>query len=85
VKHIGFDASTILIDGLKTGDIQGLVVQDPFQMGYLGVMTLFKHLTGEKVNPKTDTAVQLVTKENLDTQEIKDLINPPLDQYLKGK
>jgi len=35
-------------DRLKNGDIQGLVVQNPMLMGYLGVMTIYKHLQGEK-------------------------------------
>jgi len=39
VRFVGFDANEQLVAGLKQGDIQGLVVQDPVKMGYLGVMT----------------------------------------------
>ncbi len=39
VKLVGFDASKPLLDGLRQGQIQGLVVQNPFRMGELGVRT----------------------------------------------
>jgi ribose transport system substrate-binding protein len=82
LKHVGFDASPVLIEGLKAGDINGLVVQDPFQMGYLGVTTLVKHLRGQAIAKKTDTPVQLVTPENCNDPAIQQLLNPPLKEFL---
>jgi ribose transport system substrate-binding protein len=52
-------------------------------MGYLGVATAVKHLKGEKVEKRIDTGVVLVTRENMEQQETKDLLYPPLDKYLK--
>ena len=52
-------------------------------MGYLGVMTLHKHLQGEKVDKRIDTGAKLVTAENMEQPEIKELLYPPLDKYLK--
>jgi ribose transport system substrate-binding protein len=83
VKMVGFDAGTQSITDLKNGDVQGLVVQNPVLMGYLGVVTAVKHLRGEKVERRIDTGVTLVTSENMEKPEIKDLLNPPLDKYLK--
>ena len=83
VKHVGFDCSKPLVDALKAGTVQGLVVQDPFQMGYLGVKHCADAIAGRPVAKQVDTPVQLVTPENLETPAIKDLLNPPLDQYLK--
>ncbi|MCA1595745.1 MAG: substrate-binding domain-containing protein, partial [Chloroflexi bacterium] len=40
VKFVGFDASPDLVTALGQKQIQGLVVQNPFNMGYLGVKTL---------------------------------------------
>ena len=40
-------------------------------------------LRGEKVAPVIDTGVGFVTKENMNTPEMAELLNPPLDQYLK--
>lgn len=83
IKHVGFDCSAPLVEALKAGAIQGLVVQDPFQMGYLGVRHLADVLAGKPVPPQVDTPVQLVTPENLGEPSVQDLLNPPLDQYLK--
>jgi ribose transport system substrate-binding protein len=83
VKMIGFDAGSLSVQDLKSGDVQALVVQNPMLMGYLGVATAMKHLRGEKVEKRIDTGVVLVTRENMEQQEIKDLLNPPLDKYLK--
>ena len=83
VKMIGFDAVTQSVADLKNGDVQGLVVQNPLLMGYLGVMTAVKHLRGEKVEKRIDTGVVLVTPENMEQPEIHELLHPPLDKYLK--
>ncbi len=82
VKLVGFDAGTQSVQDLKRGDAQGLIVQNPVRMGYLGVMTLMKHLRGETVEKRVDTGVTLVTSENIEQAEVKELINPPLDKYL---
>ena len=47
VVFVGFDSSPKLVQGLRDGDIQGLVLQNPVQMGYLGVKTIVAHLRGE--------------------------------------
>ena len=83
VTYIGFDADEPLVVGLKEGHIQGLVIQDPFKMGYLGVVTMVKHLKGEKVGKRVDTGVGFVTKENLNDPKIQEMVNPDLDKWLK--
>ena len=83
VKFVGFDASPNLVEALKGGQIDGLIVQNPVKMGYLGVKTIVAHLRGEKIETKIDTGVQLVTKKNMETPEISNLLNPPLDKWLK--
>jgi ribose transport system substrate-binding protein len=83
VKMVGFDAGSKSIEDLKNGDLQGLVVQDPLGIGYESVLTLVKHVRGEKVEPRIGTRVALITKENMDQTEMKELLHPPLDRYLK--
>jgi ribose transport system substrate-binding protein len=83
VRFVGFDANEQLVQALRMGDIQGLVVQDPVKMGYLGVMTAVAVLRHEKVAASIDTGVGLVTEENMDEPEMSALIHPPLAQYLK--
>lgn len=83
VKLVGFDAGARSVEGLKKGEVDGLVVQNPMQMGYLGVKTVVNHLQKRKVETKVDTGVQLVTRENMEQPAIKELLFPPLDKYLK--
>jgi ribose transport system substrate-binding protein len=83
VMFVGFDASQTFIDAINANQLQGIVVQNPFNMGYLGVKTMVESLQGKPVQSKIDTGVMLVTKDNLSTPEIQSLLHPPLDQYLK--
>ena len=82
VKIIGFDTSVQSLRDLKTGDVQGLVVQNPVKMGYLGVMTLVEHLGGKTVEKRIDTGVALITSENMAHPDMQELLNPPLEKYL---
>lgn len=83
VKFVAFDSGETLNAGLKAGDVQGMVVQNPMRMGYLGVKTMVAVLQGKKVDPVIDTGVGFVTKENFNAPEMAEIVNPPLDQYLK--
>ena len=83
VFFVGFDSSKPFIDAMRSNQLNGLVVQNPFNMGYLGVRTMVDHLLGKQVEKMMDTGVTLVTPDNLDSAEIQTLLNPPLDQYLK--
>lgn len=83
ISFVGFDTSQTFIDAMRAGQLHGIVVQNPFNMGYLGVRTMVEHLLGKTVERKIDTGVMLVTKDNLDSPEVQTLLHPPLDQYLK--
>jgi ribose transport system substrate-binding protein len=83
VKMIGFDAGSQSVADMKNGDVQGLVVQNPVKMGYLGVITMIKHLQGEQVPKRIDTGVVLVTPEHMEQPDISELLHPPFDEYLK--
>lgn len=83
VSFVGFDSSQTFIDAITANQLHGIVVQNPFNMGYLGVKTMVDSLLGKPVNRKIDTGVMLVTKENMQSPEVQALLHPPLDQYLK--
>jgi ribose transport system substrate-binding protein len=85
VKMVGFDAGSQSVADLKNGDVQGLVVQNPVFMGYKGVMTMVEHLQGKKVEKRIDTGVVLVSAENMEQAEVKELLYPPLERYLNSK
>jgi ribose transport system substrate-binding protein len=80
VKFVGFDSSEGLLAGLRDGTIDALVVQDPVRMGYLSVVNMVRHLHGERVEPRIDTGVHLVTREALDRPEVKQLVQPDLSR-----
>jgi ribose transport system substrate-binding protein len=83
VTFIGFDASDSFVEAMRAKQLNGIVVQDPFKMGYLGVKTMVDHLQGKPVEKRVDTGVTIITPENLDSAEAKTLLHPPIDQYLK--
>ncbi|HWD38463.1 MAG TPA: substrate-binding domain-containing protein [Fimbriimonas sp.] len=81
VKLVGFDASEALLNGLKSGEIDGLIIQNPRKMGYNGVKTLEAYIKGDKGQAKTvDTGATLLTKDKLSDPEIQKLIAPPTVQ-----
>lgn len=83
VKLVGFDVSDKMIAALREGTLDGFVVQDPMQIGYLGVKTLVQHLNGQAVEPKIQTSATLITPENIDQPEIQKLVAPDLEQWLE--
>jgi len=83
VTFVGFDASQVFIDAINANQLHGIVVQNPFNMGYLGVRSIIDHLQGKPVEKRIDTGVTMVTRDNLGAPEIQTLLHPPLDQYLK--
>jgi ribose transport system substrate-binding protein len=83
VKLVVFDASSATLGGLQGGDVQGIVVQNPFLIGYTGVEALVAHLRGQPVEQNIDTGCRLVTPENIGSPEIADLLHPPVDKYVE--
>jgi ribose transport system substrate-binding protein len=82
VKVVGFDAGTQSVEALRAGHVHGLIVQNPVRMGYLGVMSVVRHLQGQSVDKRIDTGVTLVTAGNMTRPEIVELLNPPLKELL---
>ena len=82
VKMVGFDSSAPLIEDLRKGLIDSLVVQHPFKMGYESVIAAVAALDGKPVRKIQNLAPKLVTKENIDTPEVQAQINPDLKKYL---
>lgn len=82
VKLVGFDSSPTLLDELKAGVIDSLVVQDPFKMGYEAVATAVKKLDGQTIPKKSDLAARLVDLENLNQPDVQAQLHPDLKKYL---
>ncbi len=82
IRFIGFDASPTFVEAIENGQMHGLVVQHPMNMGYLGVMRMVDHLQGRQVERRIDTGVWMITPENLDEPSAVELLRPPVDEYL---
>ncbi len=74
IKFVGFDASPPLVEALKAGEIDALVVQNPRKMGYLATKTLVAAIRGEKVEASIDTGVVLATRANMNDPAIAPLL-----------
>ncbi|MES1257210.1 MAG: substrate-binding domain-containing protein [Acidobacteriota bacterium] len=84
VKLVGFDSSPQLLEALRSGVIDSLIAQDPFQMGYKSMKAAVETLKGGTPQRIQNIEPTLVTHENMDTPEIQAKINPDLDKYLKN-
>jgi ribose transport system substrate-binding protein len=78
IRYVGFDSSAKLVEALRLGHIDSLVLQNPMRMGYLGVKTMVDHLRSQTVEKRIDTGATLATKENVDQPEMKELLEPKL-------
>jgi len=76
IRFVGFDSSDVFVKAMRDGKLHGIVVQNPFRMGELGVKTLVDHLLGRKIEKRVDTGVTLITPGNMDTPEAKGLLHP---------
>ena len=68
---VGFDSNVETVDLLQSGVVDVLIVQNPYAMGYLGVESAYKLLTGQadEAESTVDTATVLVTRENMFTPD----------------
>ncbi|HUX12323.1 MAG TPA: ABC transporter substrate-binding protein [Spirochaetia bacterium] len=72
---VGFDGSSVLANFVKDGTLQAICVQSSFNMGYLGVKTAYDVAIAKKTVPeKVDTGFVMATKDNIDSQKVKDVL-----------
>lgn len=72
---VAFDSNVVCVDMLETGEVDALIVQNPYAMGYLGVESAYQLINGSKPEEEViDTATKLVTKENMYTEECQRML-----------
>ena len=60
----------LTVDGLQEGSVDALIVQNPYAMGYLGVESAYKLLSGQGgVEQTVDTSTKIVDRSNLYTMD----------------
>lgn len=82
VKFVAFDSSDSMLDDLRGGTIHAIVVQDPFKLGFEAVHSIQVKLTGGTPQKKVDLPARVITKEDLEKPEIKELLHPDVKKYL---
>lgn len=84
IRFVGFDATQTLLDAMKASQLDGIAVQNPMRMGYLGVKTMVASLRQQPFEKRIDTGVTMVTPESMEKPETQEIIHPPIDKYLKS-
>lgn len=65
---IGYDDQEETLNYIREGVINGIIVQDPYNMGYMGVKLLKDYLDGKPLEQEVyDTGTITVTAENVDS------------------
>lgn len=76
VKLVAFDSSESMVEDLKGGTIQAMVVQDPFRMGHDAVQTLVDKLAGKTVPQRIDLSARVIRADDLSKPDVQRLLTP---------
>ncbi len=82
VQIVGFDASATLVQDMRDGTIDSIVVQDPFKMGYESTRQMARHLRGEQVAPHINSGAYLLRPDNVDTLAMQAVVFPDLERWI---
>ena len=80
---VAFDSSDSMVEDLKEGTISAMVVQDPFRMGFDSVKTLVEFWGGKTPPKRIDLHARVIRKDDLDKPDVKELLHPDVNKYLK--
>ncbi|MDE6833939.1 MAG: substrate-binding domain-containing protein [Ruminococcus sp.] len=85
VQIVGFDSFSkgdgyeSAKDYTESGVLDGFIVQNPYNMGYLGVRYAKDIMDGQTIATAIDTGATLVTAENIHDSDVKLIMNPMLN------
>ena len=74
IQIVGFDAGKEQVKALEDGELDGLVVQNPFGMGYAAVIASARTVLEIGNEAEVNTGYVWVTAENMDDADIKPLV-----------
>jgi ABC-type sugar transport system substrate-binding protein/anti-anti-sigma regulatory factor len=89
VRVVGWNVTPELIDGLESGQVDLLIAQDPYRIGYTCVYAIAAQLHQRLRLDLLDIPVQLIRRHDLQTLEVRDLLStherrldlPPLPRF----
>lgn len=71
---MGFDAGKEQMEALKNGEIKGLVVQNPFGIGYASVVAAARTILQSGNEAEVNTGFIWVTQENMEEESIQNML-----------
>jgi len=75
IRTIGYDTHLDNLEYIRRGSIDFAIDQNPFEQGYMGLKILTEYLLLNKTpKPKYNSAINMVTKENVDYFNVADTI-----------
>ena len=72
LKIVGFDSSPTMIEDMQAGNLDSLVVQNPFRMGYAAVKALVEHAGGTLQNVVKITTYVTDVRRRMDFRVVRD-------------
>ena len=75
IVAIGFDGNSVLKEMVVDGTLTSIAVQSSYNMGFMGVKTAYDvAFASKKVDAYVDTGFLMVTKDNVDSTEAKNVL-----------
>lgn len=74
IHTVGFDSNIVSIGMLESGEMDALIVQNPFAIGYLGIQHAVDLIEGNATEMTVYTQASLITKENMFDEENQKLL-----------
>lgn len=74
MQVVGFEGSSAQLDALKKGNLSGLIVQNPYGMGYAAIVAAARAALSQGNEATVDCGYVWVTKDNMDTENIKRML-----------
>lgn len=71
---VGYDAEQEEVEALSEGDLDGLIVQNPYGMGYATVIAAVRAATGQGNEAVVHTGYTWITADDLDDQSIQSIL-----------
>ncbi|MCM8538920.1 MAG: substrate-binding domain-containing protein [Lentisphaeraceae bacterium] len=83
IKLVGFDFNPAIATAIESGDLAATAAQNPFRMGYLAVTKSIEVLEGKTIDKRVDTGVTIITKENINSEEMKEVLFPDYNKWIQ--
>lgn len=68
---VGFDGSPDALKSIEEGELTASVAQNPYSIGYQGVVAAVKAAKGEAVEKRIDTGTNIISKDNVEEEQMR--------------